>query len=107
VNHAVDHDKRHREQMCAHAWAGEAEAVLDAEQRAMCRALDQGAVRVEKPVFLPVQRSAEMRADIAVQVELVVLAHEEKKFVARFDFLRAAFEHFVRGDQCRHQSLLM
>src|SRR5690606_32879430 len=67
----------HSLQGFAEAGAGETVAGFDRKERAVGGALDQRAVAIEKLVGNPVQLTTQMRAGVAVVVQLVVAAHDK------------------------------
>ena len=63
---------------------------IDFEQGVMRGALNEGAVHVEKLVFLPFEVDAGMRATVDIAREITVLVHDKqgKLFTSLLDFKR-------------------
>ena len=68
-----------RLQTSARAGAGNANAILEPEERAMRRAQNMLALGVDEPVRQPVERRAAMRAAIAVGDDPVAAAQHEDR----------------------------
>ena len=71
-------------------WPGHTQAGVDFKQGAVGKALDKAVFRVQKLVFLPVERGADMGAAVAVDEYFAPLAYGEELFFAEFNFLTAA-----------------
>lgn len=64
-------------QVLPEARAGHAFAGFDDKKGAVCRALDETAVSVEKLVWQPVEFNAQMRALIKISEDLILLPNDE------------------------------
>src|SRR5690554_7032110 len=83
----------------AAAGAGDALPGFGQEEGAMAGALDQAATPVEELVGHPLQRNATVRTAVAVDVDLLALAHSEQTLAPDLEIFAAGVFQLVQTAQ--------